>query len=119
MVGEEYLKEWCKEYSIDFYNLISEYRDLGKSTLGLTTFKREYGISNRIAIISINTRLEKHPFLTTPVLWHEFCHAEVWIKEGKSDGHSDKFTSRMLRKKLLWFLDVLVVPLCWIKIRYE
>ena len=44
-------------------------------------------------------------------LWHEFCHAEKWIKDGTTDGHGIEWNKRLWRKPFLYIADMIYVPL--------
>lgn len=99
------LKEWCKEYgNMDINLLHIETKWIDDKTLGLCTFKNTDG--KKWCILNVTNLLHNYPLAYTCVLWHEFCHAELWIKEGKSDGHGDGWVGRCWRKPLLYILDL-------------
>ena len=69
--------------------------------LGVTTFKTDKS-KNNIAQIELKAHLMNYPFACKSVCWHEFCHAEVWVRDGYTDGHSTAWVKRMLRKP--WYV---------------
>lgn len=72
-----------------------------KDKLGITKFYK-YDNGDYWSYIYIKEYLKVHPFAYTSVLWHEFCHAEVWVRYGYTDGHSTAWVKRMLRKP--WYV---------------
>lgn len=82
---------------------------LKNSVLGETRF--EYGPPRHCQII-LQPRLMSYPTMNETVLWHELCHAEPWIHEGRTEGHSWPWVMRMLKLPTLALYD-LVVGLLW------
>ena len=97
---------WCKEYDIEDPETIDAVYDwINDETIGLCTF--HYGDAHmpRWCWIQITDVFKGYPLVTKCVLWHEFCHAEIWIKEGRSDGHGWEWNKRLWRKPILYILD--------------
>ena len=46
--------------------------------------------------------LEDYPFAWHSIAWHEFCHAEPWVKDNVAQGHSLPWVKRILRKP--WYV---------------
>lgn len=100
---EEYIKEWGREYDVDPSRITVQYNTIDDKYMGLTTFSHSGALC--IAKIDINKVFEDRALAAKCVLWHEFCHAELWVKEGKSDGHGDGWMKRHWRKPVLALLD--------------
>lgn len=79
------------------------------STMG--TFHPTVVDEKKSGYIHLAPWLEKRPRLAEAVLWHEFCHAEVWF-ETKDRGHGMEFKDRQKRNKKLYYLDLLAKFLC-------
>lgn len=102
---QEYIEKWKKEYSIEQATITASYKWINSHTLGLTHHKND--VNGRYNTIDITDVFENHSIASIAVLWHEFCHAEVWIKEGVSDGHSNRWVGRCWRKPILYLLDLI------------
>lgn len=109
------VENFCDEYGVDSSRISIDYGELDKNTLGLCSFMR-LG-SECHSLITISRRLKAYPLYTKATVWHEFCHAEVWVRDGYSDGHSTAFGKRLFRKPFLWLIDVWTSKLAWIYIR--
>lgn len=108
---ESTIQSWSDQYGVNADDITTEYFDLGAHVLGLTTFKYDKttvlpdGKYRRIALIQIHELLKGESLAVKCVLWHEFCHAEKWLKDGTSDGHSSGWSDRCWRKPILFLLD--------------
>ena len=80
------IRKWCIEYKIDCDDIIPIYQWIDEHTLGITYFKRDI-VGCRICDIKITDVFMDYEIASKAVLWHEFCHAEKWLKDGKTDGH--------------------------------
>ena len=88
--------------------------DLLKDTvLGETRF--EYG-PPRHARITLQPRLGDYPAMEDAVLWHELCHAEPWVHEGKTQGHSWPWLVRLFKIPELALMDM-IVGLLWLFVK--
>lgn len=102
---------WAKEYGVDEEGLCTYWSDaLGKHTLGRCNYlygdRLPDGTTRRVARIDVTDLFEPYHLATKAVLWHEFCHAEKWVKDGTSDGHGKAWNVRCWRKPLLMLLDL-------------
>lgn len=95
------ISHWCKEYNISVYIIDSKFSKLHK-LLGLTSFS--YWEFNKIPVANIEIKeyLKDYPFAWQSIAWHEFCHAEPWVKYNITQGHSTAWVKRMLRKP--WYV---------------
>ena len=98
------IREWCREYGITDDVIYPSYHWIDEHTLGITYFKHDI-VQCRICNIRITDVFKDYELASKSVLWHEFCHAEVWIKEGKTDGHGSAWNGRLWRKPILFILD--------------
>lgn len=103
------LEEWKTEYGLERYAICFEYADLDGTLMGLHTPKRMLD-GERFSLIQIDSVFKNSEFCCKCVLWHEFCHAEKWLKDGKTDGHGSEWNGRLWRKPLLYIGDGLIVP---------
>ena len=86
------LNKWIIEYEVSGEISITFSKMEGK--LGYTKLK-----TGRCEIY-INNVIESSDFASTSTLWHEYCHAERWLKYNKSDYHSTEWMMCMARKPL-------------------
>lgn len=108
MIGfDNMIDEWYKRYGIDRDDVLWRYGLFDKpKTMGRTTYlNQHYAVIHRWAVIWISETFRNRPLMTKAILWHEFCHAEQWIKHGMSDHHGVGFLRRQLRKPVLFLLD--------------
>lgn len=56
--------------------------------------------------------IERYPRLRMGVLWHEFCHLEVWCEEKDVADHGKEFKDRLKRDKKMYWYDVFAKILC-------
>lgn len=98
------IRKWCIEYKIDCDDIIPIYQWIDEHTLGITYFKRDI-VGCRICDIKITDVFMDYEIASKAVLWHEFCHAEKWLKDGKTDGHGNAWNGRLCRKPILFILD--------------
>lgn len=96
----DWLDEWCYNYDVPKGYIGATFMKLHK-LLGVTSFSYNEEKDN-IAQIEIKEYLRNYPFACKSVCWHEFCHAEVWVRDGYTDGHSTAWVKRMLRKP--WYV---------------
>ena len=113
------IEKWGKEYNVNYDYIHPTYTWIDKHTIGVTLFKSEVNKKDRSCIIKITCVFINHPIASKAVLWHEFCHAEVWIKEGKTEGHGDKWIGRLCRKPLLTLLDGVYTHLLFMFLRHR
>ena len=95
----DWLDEWCYCYNVD-KNILANFFNL-ENKLGITYFEED-AIKKRFAFIEIKAYIRNYPFACKSVCWHEFCHAEVWVRDGYTDDHSTAWIKRMLRKP--WYV---------------
>ncbi len=100
--SSEDVENWLVEYGCnnDNFKPIHIYIDiLEKNKLGNCKYY-DGGIMTPVphCIITISNKFTKYPFLFKSILWHEFCHAEHYLKTGDSDHHSEGFHKRQWRK---------------------
>lgn len=112
------IEEWCARYGPD-PSVISTELNEQRTTLGLTynRYRDPRTHDVRISDIRINRKLQGHDWMVVPVLWHEYCHAESWILEGRQDGHNSRWLARLWRKPWLAFLDTIAVQIAWIIVK--
>ena len=113
---EEYINEWCKEYNVD-NNITILFEKISDSVLGITYHSYEGSMKKRVSKIYLNEKLLKTPCSKLNIKatsWHEFCHAEVWIKDGHTDGHGKEWNKRLWRKPLLYIWDLFFEQICWL-----
>lgn len=67
----------------------------------------------RASAIYINERLWSHPLAARATLWHEFCHAYFWIKEGRLVAHGPEWLRLFWSKPGLALFETMVTPLIW------
>ena len=91
-----------EEYGISEGMIALSYEDLGPHTLGTTKY-----LDDGSADVIIHERLRDFPLTRESVAWHEFCHAEHYIRTGTSDHHEYTFYLRLLRKPLLAAWDLI------------
>ena len=73
----------------------------------------------RTARIEIHQIFKGYPLAIKSVAWHEFCHAEKWFKDGKTDGHGSAWRDRMWRKPFLCLLNYTYTSLLYWKLKLE
>ena len=91
-VISKYLDQWIEEYQVP--GTITLFVDDKLVPLGITTFSKDH------CDIFLKAELTTSRFAFNGVLWHEFCHAEIWLKEGRTEGHTTPWVKRMLRKPI-------------------
>ena len=89
------MSDWYDLYSVPM-NLINwSWTDFDKaSVMGRTHYCEG---PPRWAHIEISKVFAGHGIMLRAIRWHEYCHAEPWIKYGVTDGHSVGFLRRQLR----------------------
>jgi len=92
---------WCSQYGIPEDRVSFEYADLGFGVAGLTTW---WPVSRRIRI-QIAPYLEDHGIIEEEALWHEFCHAEDYWKNGSS-GHGERWKVLYARRRYPWWVRI-------------
>ena len=100
-----YLNDWCNQYEVPIERITFGYDELGDHYLGMSYHK--WRKDERITDIRINVILIRYRLAVMAVTWHEFCHAEKWIKDGQTDGHGDAWSRRLWRKPFLAFYSML------------
>ena len=113
------VEEWGKEYGVYYDDIHPTYTWIDNHTLGVTLFKSGYNYIDRSCIIKITDVFIDHPVASKAVLWHEFCHAEVWIKDGKTEGHGDKWNGRLWRKPILALLDTFYTQILFMFLKHR
>ena len=94
IAGVAKISDWQKEYDTPGYIEVID-MEL-KSVLGYTIFHKD------LASIRMNNVLLGSVFAYTSTLWHEYCHAELWLKGSKNPGHTNKWIKLMARKP--WYV---------------
>ena len=110
------ISEFCKEYDVPREAIDDRYMtdsQLGHNIIGMTWFKWSPDIEP-ICTLGVIEWFAKYPLATHAVAWHEFCHAESWIKSRESDGHNKRWIGRMWRKPLLYILDSTYVDILFL-----
>ena len=108
------LKKYCDEYGIDFEDITYDYeskRTLG-DYLGICRYKRRADQS-RYCQIGVLNIFVPDVMATDIIAWHEFCHAERWIRDGINDGHTMPWVKRVMRKPFKFILGE-----CYLLIAY-
>lgn len=95
------INQWCREYEIPIWRISCKFFKL-HSLLGITSFSYYNFNEYPIADIEIKEYLKDYPFAWQSIAWHEFCHAESWVKYNIAQGHSTAWVKRMLRKP--WYI---------------
>ena len=96
------LKQWCDEYGID-PNTVHwcGYNDLSGTTMGICRhICKPYQHPCYFCEIYLDTKWKDNPlgWLETSVIWHEYCHAEAYIEDGKSNDHDEVWKAKRNRK---------------------
>ncbi len=104
MMAMKSIQKWCKEYNVPFkfddgFLIKVQIIELDKHKLGNCKYYKER--VRNACVISISDKFREHYFLFDCILWHEFCHAEYYLKTGDSDHHSEGFHRRQWRKPIL------------------
>lgn len=55
---------------------------------------------------------DKHPLFREATLWHEACHAKLYLEDGENNSHDREFRKLRRTKKLYWLAD-LVMKIVW------
>jgi len=84
--------KWMEEYEVP--GIINVVKEKMEGMLGYTTFR------TNLSELHINEKIFSSSFALDSILWHEFCHAEPWLKYGRTEGHSTEWYKRMIRKPL-------------------
>lgn len=113
------IKEWCNEYNLNLNDIMVEYSWIDSHTLGKTSPRADYSPYRRWSKITITDVFKDYDIASKTVLWHEFCHAEVWIKEGKTEGHGDRWVGRLWRKPLLALSDYIYTNILFLFLRHK
>ncbi len=113
---QELIKEWSTQYGVDHTKIQSCYSNLGNHLLGLTSYPSR---DPRTARIQVHEFFEDYPLASKSVLWHEYCHAEKWLKDGRTDGHGSAWLGRCWRKPLLTILDLFYTQILFIKYKLK
>lgn len=107
------LVQWCKRYDIKVGRVSFDgYTSCLPSDIGGRCYYY-YMDYQRNARIKIHEKIKNRCFLTKVALWHEFCHAELFIKKGET-GHNYKWYLKTIRKPIL-FLGQLYLIYVWRK----
>lgn len=95
------LKGFCNEYDIDWADIYYDYEPAQYMSgyLGICRYKY-HNDRSRYCIIGVRDIFEPSTIASHVIAWHEFCHAEIWIKNGTTDGHSVAWIKRVMRKPL-------------------
>lgn len=98
-------------YSVTFVG----YVDLGKHTYGQCAYP-----SRLCCAISLGQKFpwETRPLFRDAVLWHEACHAKLYLEDGQSDGHRKEFKKLRRSKPVYWLADM-VMKLIWPGFRFR
>ena len=96
------LKQWCEEYGID-PNTVHwcGYKDLSGTTMGICRhICKPYQHPCYFCEIYLDTKWKDKSlgWLETSVIWHEYCHAEAYIEDGKSNDHDEVWKAKRNRK---------------------
>ena len=93
LMGDEYDK-----YIVTFIGYL-EYID---RSFGETSYPSRYQCA-----ISLNERYpwDSCSLFRSAVLWHEACHAKLYLEDGKSNGHDEEFQKLRRSKPLYWIAD--------------
>lgn len=103
-----YVDEPTKCSPPTFLGFIGDWGD--RTTLG--SFQGKYVDGRKTGDIKLVPWIEKYPRLRLGVLWHEFCHMEVWGEEGDVADHGKEFKDRLKRDRKLYWYDILAKILC-------
>ena len=110
-----YLNTWCEQYGVDRNEITYACEDLGDHTLGVSRYRRVSG--ERFADVRIHECLRDYTLTRRAVSWHEFCHAERWLKTGTTDGHGSEWLKRMWREPFLAIYDIFVASIVFTIVR--
>ena len=93
LMGEEYDK-----YCVTFIGYL-EYID---RSFGEITYP-----SRHQCAVSLNARYpwDKCNLFRSAVLWHEACHAKLFLEDGRCNGHDKEFQNLRKTKPLYWIAD--------------
>lgn len=92
------LNAWCKEYGIDHSKVIFQgwenMNEKGSWVLGRCRYYPDW------CSIRLGDSFKAKPlgWLETSVLWHEYCHAECYLEDMKSNGHDSEWKAKKNRK---------------------
>lgn len=93
------MDRWCAEYGIERSMIKESYAWIDKHTMGQTICKSGH------CVVIVTSIFQDRPIAARAVAWHEFCHAEKWLRDGSSDGHGLQWLKRLWRKPILFLLD--------------
>lgn len=85
------------------------YVDLGKKTYGQCAYA-----SRLCCAISLGQKFpwDERPLFREAVLYHEACHAKLFLEDGQTNGHDKEFKKLRRAKPLYWIADM-VMKLVW------
>lgn len=107
---DRYIAEFGKEYDVPTNRIWIEFmgtEQLGKDILGMTWFKHNED-RQTICKIGVSSLLSRHTYSCRSVAWHEFCHAESWIKYERAEQHGKEWRKRVMRKPILYILGTFI-----------
>lgn len=116
---EKQIKEWCNEYGLNPECISVEYKWINNHTLGICYFKWGAKQLGRCSIVYITDVFSNYTLASKAVLWHEFCHAELWITEDESEGHSDRWVGKLWRKPILFILDCIYTKILFAFVKHK
>lgn len=107
----DYIKQWCAEYDVppDIEVHPDNPPHLPKDVLG-QTWARTASDGHRYSVIDVQQCIPRDSMTYHALLWHEFCHAERWLKDGTKDQHNEAWHNRLWRRPVLAFWDTFVNP---------
>lgn len=93
------LDAWCKEYGIDPSLVIFKgWEDLNESDSFVLGACWEYPAGWCVIKLGKNFEDNKLGFLEMSVLWHEYCHAEAYLEDMKTNNHDEVWKAKKKRK---------------------
>lgn len=88
-------------YAVDFVG----YQSLGTHTYGQCAFPAR----TRCAVsLGAKYPWDKRPLFRAAVLYHEACHAKLYLEDGKVNGHDEEFRKLRRQKPLYWIADMIM-----------
>ena len=111
---------WAKSYGVDPTGFVGLWSDeIGDNIMGLCSY--HYDGARRYVKLHVTYRFKEYPLAAKCVLWHEYCHGDKWVKEGKDDpsAHGSAWKDRCWRKPILFILDYTYCKILFLKLRIK
>ena len=92
------LNEWCKEYGIDKEVTFKGWENMNEGNRFVLGRCNCYPSGWCAIYLGKNFEDRSLGFLEMSVLWHEYCHAEAYLEDMKSNAHDNVWKAKKKRK---------------------